>query len=317
MAKKKKKGKTSGNSDKGTNTKNPLLKAQSQFLQSLPTKVRDNFFSNKQVDADTRAEIWSSQADLGEDLVNQYSWATPDERCLKILKHFAPIVEIGCGANAYWARKMHERGIDIMAFDTQLNQGGQITSNNADGASTIESTSTSTKSSKKRKRKDKDDGKKVFEDGFVIHQGGPNILDNTEKIGKRSLFLCYPDEDVMEGSEGVEAAESMGASCLEHFTGDTVIHVGEVYGDTPSMDQAPWGRSSGPQFQQRLAAEYHCILKAKLTNWLHVMDTISVWKRSELCSIVFAGDEEDDNDSDEEVEYRHIPKDETLPTDVA
>ena len=157
----------------------------------------------------------------------------------------------------------------------------------------------------------------MFEDGFGIHQGGPNILANTEKIGKRSLFLCYPDEDVMEDSEGAEAAESMGSSCLEYFTGDTVIHVGELYGDTPSMDQAPWGRSSGPQFQQRLAAEYHCILKAKLTNWLHVMDTISVWKRSELCSIVFAGDDEDDNDSDEEVEYRHIPKDEMLPTDVA
>ena len=31
------------------------------------------------------------------------------------------VVEIGCGANAYWARQMHDAGIDILAFDAQLN----------------------------------------------------------------------------------------------------------------------------------------------------------------------------------------------------
>ena len=76
---------------------NPLFKAQSDFLSKLPTKVKINFFDDSKVNAETRGEIWSKQADIGETLVNKYSWATPDERALKILEHFAPIVEIGCG----------------------------------------------------------------------------------------------------------------------------------------------------------------------------------------------------------------------------
>jgi len=110
----------------------------------------------------------------------------------------------------------------------------------------------------------------------------------------------------------------MGSECLAHFKGDIVIHVGELFSDTLSFDQAPWGRSSGSLFQQRLASEYHCILKAKLQSWLHVRDTISVWKRSQLCSIVFQSDETDSDDGqDEEVQYRYIPPEEMLPSDVA
>mmetsp|Transcript_25699 Transcript_25699/g.60065 ORF Transcript_25699/g.60065 Transcript_25699/m.60065 type:complete len:121 (+) Transcript_25699:633-995(+) len=103
---------------------------------------------------------------------------------------------------------------------------------------------------------------------------------------------------------------------FEQFQGDIVIHVGELLSDTLSMDQAPWGRSSAPEFQQRLAAEYHCLLKAALPNWLHVRDTISVWKRSQTCTMIFEGDEEDE-ESDEEIEYKYIPPSEQLPQDVA
>lgn len=76
---------------------NPLFNAQSDFLMKLPGTLKSNFFDDSKVNADTRGELWSEQADIGEDLVNQYSWATPDERSLRILQHFAPIVEIGCG----------------------------------------------------------------------------------------------------------------------------------------------------------------------------------------------------------------------------
>ena len=133
---------------------------------------------------------------------------------------------------------------------------------------------------------------------------------------KRALFLCYPDEEEFNTDGSDNQCETMGAACLEHFQGDIVIHVGELYGDTVSMDQAPWGRSSGSEFQQRLHSEFHCLLKAKLKNWLHVKDTISIWKRTKCCSIVFQGGSDDDG-SDDEVEYRHIPENEILPADVA
>jgi len=322
---------------------NPLLNKQSKHLSKLPNKIKHHFFSNQHVDPELRAQIWSEQADLGESLVNQYSWATPDPRALKILKYFSSskinsnnedsanrhhhcgVVEIGCGANAYWSRLMHNHGIDVLAFDTQLNLGGKIDSNTRDHTNT----NNNDRHSKKKRKKDGDSidyDKKVFDDGFVIYKGGPEVLSCTNNeifkdIDKRVLFLCYPDEDVFENpntnqDEEATAATTMSASCLEHFQGDTIIHAGELVGDTISMDQAPWGRSSGPEFQQRLSAEYHCILKAKLTNWLHVRDTISVWKRSQCCSIVFQ-DEEDDDDSDEEVEYKYIPQDEILPVNIA
>mmetsp|Transcript_3880 Transcript_3880/g.7449 ORF Transcript_3880/g.7449 Transcript_3880/m.7449 type:complete len:322 (+) Transcript_3880:168-1133(+) len=290
---------------------NPLLYEQTKFLNSVPHKVRQEFFSNEHTDPNVRAEIWSRQANIGEELVNQYAWATPDKRCMKILKFFGEnhggIVEIGCGSNAYWARMMHNHGIDVMGFDALLGIGGKISEAEKRGNS---------KSSKKRKRHTKEDETKTFPDGFVMYNGGPEVLKRKD-LQKRVLFLCYPDEDIMENTtdDDHDQEGSMGAASLEYFKGRILIHVGEVFGDTPSMDQAPWGRSSGSAFQQRLASEFHCILKASMKNWLHVNDTISVWKRTELCSIVFQGEDEDE--SDEEVEYRHIPVDERLPMDVA
>ena len=245
------------------------------FLLTLTPTERDSFFAEV-VSPERRAELWMQQAELGESLVNDYAWAIPDERALRILRHMAPLIEIGCGANAYWCQMLE--GVDIIGYDVNPQQGGQI------GDGTTRS--------------------------FVAQPGGPEVL--TEHP-QRNLFLCYPDETVLQSEDGEET--SLGALCLEHFQGEYVVHVGELYGDTLSMDQAPWGRSSGASFQERLAAEYHCVLQVALPNWLHVRDTLSVWKRSTTCSIVFAA--EDDEDEDEEVEYKHIPIDEQLPIDRA
>ena len=297
---------------------NPLLSKQTKFLSSVPRKARHHFFSEEHVDGETRGDIWTRQADLGEELVDKYAWATPDDRALGILRHFSPIVEIGCGANAYWARLMHSAGIDVVAYDMAVEDGGHIQKQEK-------------KSGKKRKSGGSNfsngDGGKGDGKHFAVRKGGPDVL-SSNAMRKRALFLCYPDEDDQDadGAAGQDYDDnkdgeelpplSMGAACLENYQGDIVIHVGELHGDTLSMDQAPWGRSSAPEFQQRLAAEYHCLLKAALPNWLHVRDTISVWKRSQTCTMVFEGDEEDD-ESDEEIEYKYIPPNERLPQDVA
>ena len=149
-----------------------------------------------------------------------------------------------------------------------------------------------------------------------MKQGGPEVLQNP-KYAKRTLFLCYPDEDVLETEDGEEddaPPQSLGAACLEYFQGDTVIHVGELFSDASlSMEQAPWGRSSSPDFQQLLASDFHCLLHMRLPNWVHTRDSLSVWRRSKTCSIVFAADEDDDED--EEYHYRHVPPEEQLPVD--
>ena len=292
---------------------NPLFSKQTKFLSSIPSKARRHFFSEDHVDGETRADIWSRQADLGEQLVDRYAWATPDDRALRILRHFSPIVEIGCGANAYWARMMHSASIDVVAYDMAVADGGHIQKEE------------SNKGKKRKSGSGGGEGRDGISKHFVVRKGGTDVL-SSDAMRNRSLFLCYPDEDDkyaaaptnQEDDDGDEQSPplSMGAECLEHFQGDIVIHVGELHGDTLSMDQAPWGRSSAPEFQQRLTAEYHCLLKAALPNWLHVRDTISVWKRSQTCTMVFEGDEEDE-ESDEEIEYKYIPPSEQLPQDVA
>ena len=305
--------------------KNPLLTAQQRFLDSLSPTIRSHFFSSTHVTPERRAEIWEDQADLGETLVNSYAWATPDPRLLKVFQHFAPIVEVGCGANAYWSRWMNTvGGVDVIALDASLDDGGKFSSDER-------------KSMPKTNNNDSDCKSKAQK--LVIRHGGPASLSEDAKIrdSDRTLFLCYPDEDYQqddnnddECEEKTDSPMSMAAMCLEHYTGSTVIHVGELFGDTLSFEQAPFGRSSSSEFQQRLAAEYHCILRMKLeSNWLHVRDTLSVWKRSETCCIAFekydndGEEEENDDDGDDDDEessdmyYKYIPPNELLPVDIA
>ena len=48
----------------------------------------------------------------------------------------------------------------------------------------------------------------------------------------RTLMLCYPDD--FELSE-----HSMALECLENYAGDTVIHIGELLGQTICLPD-PW-----------------------------------------------------------------------------
>jgi hypothetical protein len=298
------------NNNNNNNNNNPLLTRQETFFKGLTNETERNEFFSPQIPSERRAELWMQQADLGEKLVNKYAWATPNPSAIRILKEFSPLVEIGCGANAYWCKIMRQQaGIDMIAYDTNIQSGGSIIP------------------SSQQKKKTKTNGAESSSTpSSFLRQGGPEVLSSKQiRNSNRTLFLCYPDEEREdEDEEGEDEDEeepvlSMGASCLEHFQGTYVIHVGELFLDANlSLDQAPWGRSSSPEFQERLASEYHCLLKVQLPNWLHVRDSISVWKRSETSTIVFAADEEDDDDEeDEEVEYRHIPMEERLPMDLA
>mmetsp|Transcript_37875 Transcript_37875/g.64675 ORF Transcript_37875/g.64675 Transcript_37875/m.64675 type:complete len:477 (+) Transcript_37875:26-1456(+) len=304
---------------------NPLQTAQQTFLTTLSPHTKSHFFSPTHLTPERRATIWEDQADLGETLINSYSWATPDNRTLPIFQHFGPIVEVGCGANAYWSKWMNGvGGVDVLALDVSLEEGGKI------GTETKKSTKKNKQKKNKQGNSNNDGNAKAG--NLVIRHGTPKSLSEDDDIrnSNRTLFLCYPDEEDFQPEEDEEDDDdedapppmSMAASCLEHFTGSTIIHVGELFGDTLSLDQAPFGRSSSNEFQQRLAGEYHCILKMKLqNNWLHVRDTLSVWKRSETCCMAFANDDGEDDgdedDEDEEVYYKYIPPEEVLPIDLA
>ena len=193
---------------------------------------------------------------------------------------------------------MHNEGsVDVIGYDASLKEGGKI-------------------SASKKSKSDPSNNSQNEKKGLIILEGGPEILLENPEINDRTLFLCYPDEDV-DQSCGSEQHMSMAAACLEHYTGDTIIHVGELFSDTLSLDHSPWGRSTGKVFQERLGIEFHCILRMKLeNNWLHVNDFLTVWKRSLTCCMVFQGSDEEDGD-EEEVEYKYIPPEEVLSVDAA
>ena len=146
------------------------------------------------------------------------------------------------------------------------------------------------------------------------------------------------EEDVEEDDQddNVEEDEltesySMAYECMKYYTGDIVIHVGELMSTTGPIlgrDTAPYGRTTSIQFQEYLYTHFHCILQYKLPlNWLHTnQDYLTVWKRSTNTTTIVYGtnndetdkndhDEEndDDDDEEEEVQYRHIPVEERLP----
>jgi hypothetical protein len=45
-----------------------------------------------------RQELWEMLMDGAAHICDTFSWAIPDERSLRILTYFSPIVEIGAGA---------------------------------------------------------------------------------------------------------------------------------------------------------------------------------------------------------------------------
>ena len=89
--------------------------------------ARDNLFSSE-INPDDRAEIWSRQRGVSERLVDEYAWATPDNRAVRIIRYFSPIIEIGCGKNWYWAKLLRSVGVGILAYDNDIVRGCKILS---------------------------------------------------------------------------------------------------------------------------------------------------------------------------------------------
>lgn len=52
-----------------------------------------------------------------------------------------------------------------------------------------------------------------------------HMLQDLVKHSDRTLFLCYPDD--FEDSD-----ESMALQCLYNYSGDTIVHVGELFGQS-------------------------------------------------------------------------------------
>ena len=100
-----------------------------------------------------------------------------------------------------------------------------------------------------------------------VGQGGPQLLGT---FPKAILLLAWPDQ---------EEESTFSLECLENFRGDTIIHVGELFGETQSPH--PWGASTSSKFQLALLAHFRLVQRVPLPNWPGLRDTLTVWRRLE------------------------------------
>ncbi|CAH1230652.1 Hypp328 [Branchiostoma lanceolatum] len=98
-----------------------------------------------------------------------------------------------------------------------------------------------------------------------VKKGGPEVLTSH---GDRALFLTWPDSD---------ESSTLSTDCLNHYNGDVIIHVGELFGETLSSD--PWGQSTSKAFQLDLGERFRCVTRMQLPNWPGHADTLTLWRR--------------------------------------
>lgn len=91
---------------------NPYLKEIRNLRKTVPEW--DNFFADDNEDA--RGNNWVRLDVLGAPLCTKYAWAIPNDRALRIIAEFSPLIEIGCG-KGYWASLLQKVGVDIVCYD--------------------------------------------------------------------------------------------------------------------------------------------------------------------------------------------------------
>eukprot|EP00978_Attheya_sp_CCMP212_P024337 scaffold76329_cov59-Attheya_sp.AAC.4 len=185
--------------------------------------------------------------------MDQYAWAIPDERALRICSEFAPLVEIGAGAG-YWARLLRDKGVHVDAFDINVGHDAKAAG--------------------------------VSQQPYCrVEKAGPEKL---LQYPNATLLLIYPDdhEDFSNDPERVP----LSVQSLQMYQGDTIIHVGEWLGSTSTLsmegqatpdDPHPWGRSTAVEFQILLNSTFHKVLDVPLPNWGSVKNCLTVWKRTQ------------------------------------
>ena len=181
--------------------KRPLEEASAPDYPAAVEKLRqktdnwENFFDANAEEA--RNLQWDSLDKKQYFLCSKYAWAVPDERALRILGSFGPLIEIGSG-KGLWASLLREKSIDIVAFDKFVDLSSCWTE---------------------------------------VQRGDPEKLSKKIAAG-RNLMLCYPDEST-----------SMAAHCLDLFSGEYIIHIGEllITGTRCGLPTAPFGRTSSAE----------------------------------------------------------------------
>jgi len=262
-----------------------MLETYKAVVASWPPEMKRLLSAS--LEPERRAELWGLMAESGDRLRREYAWALPDERALRVLEAYAPLVEVGAG-RGYWASLLEARGVDVVAYDGNpppktfcrvLRGGPEV---------------------------------------CATHRDRTLVLCYPDDECRADL-----DDDSSRAASSKSASEEDAAplslASLRAYEGDTVVVIGEAAatGGTLALAQAPWGRSHDSLFQVELAAAFHPVLVAKLPRWPLSRDCVAVWVRTRVCPIVFERDSDDEKSGDDLDGWADIPPGEQLDVDCA
>jgi hypothetical protein len=181
-------------------------------------------------------------------LKRRHACSVPTSIALDFLAECAPLVEVGAGGGL-WARRLAERGVDIIAYDTptfdeEYQDGGAAKI----GASKLTEVN--------------------WFDG--IRKGGP---ESAAKHADRALLLSWID---------IAGEGDYATATLDNYTGDTIITIGEWRGHTFG-DYAPGttatGMSFSREFQRELEAAFDRDETLPCANWPMFDSVLIRWRR--------------------------------------
>ena len=106
-------------------------------------------------------------------------------------------------------------------------------------------------------------------------------------------MLVYPDES---------PPDSLAAACLDAYTGQLVVHIGQLMNVGGAFDDEPYGKTTAPVAQDALRRDFHCVLRMPLPSWPFSDDCLTVWKRSRIVDCEAA-----------QLRFRFVPAAERIP----
>eukprot|EP00056_Hartaetosiga_gracilis_P013059 m.213244 g.213244 ORF g.213244 m.213244 type:complete len:293 (-) comp13789_c0_seq11:2662-3540(-) len=101
-----------------------------------------------------------------------------------------------------------------------------------------------------------------------VQTGGPDIVAKHSTSGD-ALFLAWPDDS----EDSV-----FGRDCVMEFNGNTIVHVGELFGET--LSETPYGQSTSKQCQEALAKDFRIYKRISLPQWPYQRDSLTIWRRT-------------------------------------
>jgi hypothetical protein len=190
-------------------------------------------------------------------------FSIPNEAALLAAARCAPLLEVGAGTG-YWASLLRERGVDILAYDSEPPTANM--NNRWFGQGTYTEV--------RRGR---------AADLFAAADAAARAL------AKRALLVIWPNNpDAADNPHlvvrGVPAFPLWDAECVEAYLdagGCTVIYVGEREATLPLASGArpDCGVSSSRAFQRILSERFELTERVRLPSWWMQADELTVWRR--------------------------------------